>query len=138
MYRSRQMRLSTYASAARKRTWHLAVLHLADGGLDLEATVSFTVIGISRSDRLFLRKAHGTWPFCILPTAALTSGPMQSSTFSTCVPSSSDRRGTTGVSLNLSSGPSFGRPCGSTAQGLETDDGWEACAGRVRERRFVQ
>ena len=52
-----------------------------------------------------------TWPFCSLPTAASTSGPMQSSTFSTVVPSSSLRRGTTGVSRNLSSGPSFGRPC---------------------------
>ena len=43
-------------------------------------------------------------------THDFTPSPMQSGASLTSVPSSSDRRGATGPSENLSSGPSLGRP----------------------------
>lgn len=52
-----------------------------------------------------------TWPFFRSLTLDSTSLPMESSALITVIPSSWDRRGAMGVSLNLSSGPLLGRPC---------------------------
>lgn len=52
-----------------------------------------------------------TWPSLRAVIMPSTSGPMESLAFSTLTPSNWVRRGTTGSSLNLSSGPDFGRPC---------------------------
>lgn len=52
-----------------------------------------------------------TSPLPIPSTAFLTVSPIQSSTFFTVLPSNSVNLGTTGLSLNLSSGPDLGRPC---------------------------
>lgn len=51
-----------------------------------------------------------TSPSAILATSAATPSPMQSGAITTGLPSSSDMRTAHGARLNLSSGPSLGRP----------------------------